>query len=131
MPIPRDFYSGLAVITVTFCQNDRVAAGSLGKLSAVAINGVRTLAAAGADNIRLLNFNIFPEMSVAQLAEGVWNFTRMDQVVLPFLDAAGNASVLVDIESSPAWMWEAPSGDVPVAIGGAVHLVAQFVIVRS
>jgi hypothetical protein len=84
-----------------------------GKLSAVAIDGVRKLAAAGADNIRLLNFNIFPEMSVAQMEEGVWNFTRMDQVVLPFLDACGNASVLVDIESSPAWMWEPFSGPCP------------------
>eukprot|EP01043_Picozoa_sp_COSAG02_P040323 COSAG02_NODE_3254_length_7085_cov_102.140281_2_plen_133_part_00 len=42
-----------------------------GVLSKVAVEGVRDLAAAGADNIRLLNFNIFPEMSVAQFEEGV------------------------------------------------------------
>lgn len=76
-----------------------------GKLSKVAVEGVRSLANAGADHIRLLNFNIFPEMSVAQFTEGVWNFTRMDEVVVPFLEAAGNASVLFDVESSPAWMW--------------------------
>lgn len=77
-----------------------------GKLSKAAVEGVRSLAAAGADNVRLLNFNIFPEMSVAQFEEGVWNFTRMDEVVVPFLEAAGNASVLFDVESSPAWMWK-------------------------
>lgn len=81
-----------------------------GKLSRVAIQGVRSLAQAGADNIRLLNFNIFPEMSVAQIVEGVWNFSRMDEVVVPFLEAAGNASVLFDVESSPTWMWELQKG---------------------
>lgn len=84
-----------------------------GKLSKVAVEGVRSLAAAGADNIRLLNFNIFPEMSVAQFAEGVWNFSRMDDVVVPFLEAVGNASVLFDVESSPAWMWEPHNDTTP------------------
>ena len=59
-----------------------------GVLSPAAVSGVRQLAEAGADNIRLLDFNIFPLESCAQLQEGVWNFTLLDQVVLPFLDAA-------------------------------------------
>ena len=37
-----------------------------GALSAAAVSGVRQLAEAGARNIRLLNFNIFPIMSCAQ-----------------------------------------------------------------
>ena len=37
-----------------------------GALSATAVSGVRQLAEAGARNIRLLNFNIFPIMSCAQ-----------------------------------------------------------------
>ena len=37
-----------------------------GKLSATAISGVKQLAEAGARNIRLLDFNIFPIMSCAQ-----------------------------------------------------------------
>ena len=45
-------------------------------------------------------------MSVAELEQGVFNFTRIDQVVVPFLEAAGEARVLVDIETSPAWLWE-------------------------
>ena len=37
-----------------------------GALSATAVSGVRQLAEAGARNIRLLDFNIFPVMSCAQ-----------------------------------------------------------------
>ena len=37
-----------------------------GRLSATAVSGVRQLAEAGARNIRLLDFNIFPIMSCAQ-----------------------------------------------------------------
>ena len=77
-----------------------------GKMSAAAAKGVRGLAEAGADAIRLLNFNIFPGISCAQL-EGpdAWNFTAMDAVMKMFMDAVGDASVIIDIETSPAWMW--------------------------
>ena len=82
-----------------------------GVLAPTAMSGVRQLAEAGADNLRLLDFNIFPFESCAQLQEGVWNFTLLDQVVVPFLDAAlssnrnNRSRAIVDIETSPAWMW--------------------------
>jgi hypothetical protein len=81
---------------------------SSGALSRVSVDGVRALSEAGADNLRLLDFNIFPLMSCAQVVEGTWNFTLMDQVVVPFLTAASanNATrTIVDIETSPQWMW--------------------------
>eukprot|EP00912_Choanoflagellata_sp_UC4_P000609 UC4_evm1s379 len=79
-----------------------------GILSKTAQEGVESLARAGANNIRLLNFNIFPLASCAQIVEGVWNFTLMDKVVIPFLDATliESGKVIIDIETSPQWMWE-------------------------
>ena len=97
-----------------------------GVLAATAVGGVRALSEAGGDNLRLLNFNIFPLLSCAQVAEGVWDFALVDAVVVPFLDAAlgagsgggsggggsgggGEAAkrhAIVDIETSPQWMWE-------------------------
>ena len=50
--------------------------------------------------------------------EGVWNFTRLDEVVVPFLDAAlppdSAAKVIIDIETSPQWMWEDAGACVPL-----------------
>ena len=50
--------------------------------------------------------------------EGVWNFTRMDEVVVPFLEAAllpdSSAKVILDIETSPQWMWEDAGACVPL-----------------
>ena len=53
---------------------------------------------AGAHNLRLLNFNIFPLMACTQVVEGRWSFTLMDRVVFPFLEVTGGANTLVDIE---------------------------------
>ena len=39
-----------------------------GILSHTAVEGVKSLSEAGGDNLRLLNFNIFPLMSCAQVA---------------------------------------------------------------
>ena len=55
--------------------------------------------------MRLLNFNIFPLLSCAQVHEGHWDFTLVDQVVVPFLHAANGTQTIVDIETSPLWMW--------------------------
>lgn len=77
-------------------------------MAAAAVRAIGDLAEAGADCLRLLNFNIFPGLSCARLSQvGPWNFTLMDQVLESFMAAAGrgNASVIVDIETSPAWMW--------------------------
>lgn len=60
------------------------------------------LAEAGADNIRLLNFNIFPALACAQLVPGVWNFTLPDAVMDTFMTAIGNGSPIIDRQSSPA-----------------------------
>ena len=38
-----------------------------GSLSHTAVEGVKSLSEAGGDNLRLLNFNIFPLMSCAQV----------------------------------------------------------------
>merc|ERR1712232_1459474 len=68
-----------------------------------AVSGVRSLANAGAGYIRFLNFNIFPGISCAKLTEeGPWDFKVMDEVMNSFMGAVGNASVVVDIETSPA-----------------------------
>jgi hypothetical protein len=82
---------------------DSPAAG--GVLAATAVGGVASLVAEGADNMRLLNFNIFPLLSCAQVHEGHWDFTLVDQVVVPFLRAANGTQTIVDIETSPLWMW--------------------------
>lgn len=76
------------------------------KMHDTAIAGIKGLVKAGADYIRLLNFNIFPTMSCAQLEQGKWNFEAMDAVMIDFMDAAGESSVIIDIDTSPLWMWE-------------------------
>eukprot|EP00039_Didymoeca_costata_P032444 m.37850 g.37850 ORF g.37850 m.37850 type:complete len:530 (-) comp9361_c0_seq1:3-1592(-) len=75
------------------------------KMYDAAIEGVTKLAELGADNIRLLNFNIFPGISCPQLKQGVWNFSATDLVMNTFMKACGNKTVIVDIETSPVWMW--------------------------
>ena len=78
-----------------------------GRMHPKAVEGVRRLSEAGADFIRLLNFNIFPGISCAKLEEkGAWDFDLMDGVMEDFMAASGNASVIVDIETSPSWMWK-------------------------
>ena len=55
-------------------------------------------------------------MSCAQVIEGNWNFSLMDQVVVPFLNAAGasnSSSTIVDIETSPQWMWADAGACIP------------------
>ena len=53
--------------------------------------------------------------------EGVWNFTRMDEVVVPFLEAAllpnTSTKIILDIETSPQWMWEDAGACVPLPHG--------------
>lgn len=75
------------------------------KMHDAAIAGIKSLATAGASNIRLLNFNIFPAISCASLTPGSWNTSLMDTVMSEFMDACGNASVIIDVETSPTWMW--------------------------
>ena len=80
------------------------------RLADTAQAGIRSLAEAGADNLRLLNFNIFPLLSCAQVEEGIWDFSLMDRVVVPFLEAtlttSNKSTAIVDIETSPLWMWK-------------------------
>ena len=92
-----------AVSTLVAADPEWVAPGVLARTS---VEGVANLARAGAENLRLLNFNIFPVLSCAQLTPGAWNFTLLDQVVVPFLTAANGTHTIVDIETSPQWMWE-------------------------
>ena len=53
--------------------------------------------------------------------EGVWNFTRMDEVVVPFLEATllpnTSTKIILDIETSPQWMWEDAGTCVPLPHG--------------
>ena len=55
------------------------------------------------------------------MVEGVWNFTLMDEVVVPFLEAAllpnSSGKVILDIETSPQWMWEDAGACVPLPNG--------------
>jgi hypothetical protein len=76
------------------------------KMYDAAVAGIKGLVHEGADYIRLLNFNIFPGLSCALLTPGKWDFAAMDEVMASFKGATGNASVIIDIETAPAWMWE-------------------------
>lgn len=75
------------------------------KMHDIAYYGLKRLAENGLNDIRLLNFNIFPSISCAQIEKGKWNFTYPDMVMKDFMDACGDASVTIDIETSPDWMW--------------------------
>lgn len=81
-------------------------------MAEAAVAGVQQLAAAGGTHMRLLNFNIFPGISCAHLDEhqGAFDFGLMDEVMDRFASAARPPSnpaapVVVDIETSPAYMW--------------------------
>jgi hypothetical protein len=76
-----------------------------GKMFPAAKAALAQLADAGAQYLRFLNFNIFPGISCAELSPGKWDFSVMDPLLEDFMDAVGNSSVMIDIETSPDWMW--------------------------
>eukprot|EP00730_Choanoeca_flexa_P007004 TRINITY_DN12265_c0_g3_i10.p1 TRINITY_DN12265_c0_g3~~TRINITY_DN12265_c0_g3_i10.p1 ORF type:complete len:530 (+),score=74.32 TRINITY_DN12265_c0_g3_i10:1825-3414(+) len=82
-----------------------------GRLSPTAISAIRNLSQEGLDYVRLLNFNIFPGISCAQLEPNVWNFTMMDQVLASFMNATEGTQRIIDIETSPLFMWSDASSD--------------------
>lgn len=61
-----------------------------GILSRTAVDGVKSLSQAGGDNLRLLNFNIFPLMSCAQVA-----YSRI--IHMPRINVSGDSGALACI----------------------------------